>query len=216
MNSPESQTSPANREPSLRYPVCRDGWDAVDYYLAFFIGSQGIGLFMIANNLVPIGQPSSARWCFLVLGVIYFVVGLIGIVARTWRRYCEEYELTETEFIHHLGYLRKRAPLSEISRAHSIRIFRSTIVNILRPKLGPRQGLRIEFRKPDAKGSGHGGKIEIDVPGYKGARPIVDAWKIDICPINLEGFLDDLAARCPHLEWKGMTFSQDAVDDREA
>lgn len=185
--------------PILRYPVRRDGWDTIDYYLLFLIGAQVAGLGMLAIGIS--GQYSTppkplVLSCFwIIYGTLQFAYGIIVAGLQTWQRFAEAYELTDSEFIHHMGYCRKHAPFAEISRVHPIKICRSTAA--LKP------AARIKFRKPDAS---EGGVVEFDIPGYKGSRPIRQAWSIDVSPVNLEGFLEELAERCPHLVREGPRF----------
>ncbi|MSR57832.1 MAG: hypothetical protein EXS05_09175 [Planctomycetaceae bacterium] len=203
MSTTESITSASDHAETLHFPVRRDGWDTVDFYLPLFIGSQAGGLFFIVLGISLLHEttPKLVGWVYILMGTIHFVLGTIGSVFRTWRRFAEQYELTESQFVLQCGYCRQRARYREISGVHPIKICRSTTA--LKP------AVRIKFRKPIAPPGGEyaGGTIEFDIFGYKRSQPLLQAWSLDVSPVNLEGFLEELATRCPHLQREGPRFN---------
>jgi hypothetical protein len=141
MGSVMSSSTPAS---TLRFPVRRDGWDTVDFYLPLFFGLQATGIYQIVMGLGTIAANPWRwmSWLMLLMGVSNFAFGMVVSVLRTWRRFAERYELTESEFVMHYGYCRHRVAYREISKIHPIKICRSTAT--LKP------AVRIHFRKPMA------------------------------------------------------------------
>jgi hypothetical protein len=200
MNRSMSQSMPF---PTLSFPVRRDRWDTVDFYLPLFIGIQAGGLVQIAIGIESF-QRSPQWWWFgwflIAWGLFDFVLGTFSTVLRIWRRYAERYELTDSEFVLHCGYSRQRIPFREISGVHPIKICRTT--SALKP------AVRIKCRKqPPAPESAHQGAVfEYDVPGFRRRIPIQQALSMDVSPVSLEAFLDELESRCPNLEREGPRF----------
>ena len=157
---------------TLRFPVRRDRWDTVDYYLWFYVlfaaAHMGIGAY--ATMRVAGGQ--FAGWFELAYALVAFGFGVKFVINKTWQRYAEEYVLTPEALVFEYGYRRLRVPYENIAALHPIKVCRNTTA--LKP------AHRINFLRPI---------------GFERAA--------DAYPQNSEGFLEELAARCPQLERDG-------------
>jgi len=159
---------------TLHFPVRRDGWDTLDFYLLFFSSMLSTGTFCVLKAIVLLNQSLSSplAWFMLLHGLIAFGFGLWLVVCNIWQRFAEEYVMTREALIFEYGFRRVRVPYDDIVALHPIKVCRST--SALKP------AHRINFRKPI------------------GMNRAADAY-----PVNSGSFLDELAARCPHLEREG-------------
>ncbi|MGQ0633951.1 MAG: hypothetical protein ACT4QC_05040 [Planctomycetaceae bacterium] len=164
----------AKEAETIRFRPRRDLWDAVDFYLWFFFGTQAVGLLCIISALseMTTKSVSSGALISLTMGIVYFGAGIAILYRHIRQRFALAYELTPSELVIHHGYKQVRVPYAEISGAHPNKICRMTTAL--------KRATRVTFRRP-----------------YGGERGI------DVAVVNDEGFLEGLAARCPHLRREG-------------
>src|SRR5947207_3305549 len=93
-------------EPTESTPTCRfrprhDLWDAVDFYLYFFVIAQVAGFWLISMALREIGsaRPTAWVWFMVPVGVLQSLFGIVKLVLHVWQRFAEGYELTATELV---------------------------------------------------------------------------------------------------------------------
>lgn len=155
----------------LRYPVRRDGRDAIGFYgrLLCLAMALVVATFLGLESTIPHRHPSSPPSFFGVwLSTLLFAAVAIAAIRSVWERLAAGYELSKDELLIDYGYQQLRVPLSGLSEVHAIQIHRSYCP------------FKLAFR-------------------LKLARPVRGPTTIDITPANPDGFLDELAKRCPHL-----------------
>lgn len=169
MHVNSSTADPAAR---LRYPVRRDGRDAIGFYFQLF--AVAMVLFVAALFLIDgmaglrADSQRASNATMLALGGGMFTFALYSGVRLVWERLAGGYELGDDALLIDSGYARLRVPLNRLIEAYEIEVHRSYCPS------------KLAFR-------------------LKLAEPVRGRTTIDISPVNPDGFLDELGARCPRL-----------------
>lgn len=168
-------TAPRDTTETVSFRVRRDLWDTLNFYLFFLFGLQAVGVYyvILALQAFHAVKDRHAAWNLLLLGFGLFLWGTVIVVQRIWKRFAEAYRLGPEALQVDYGYRKFSIPYPEISGVYPIKICRLAV--------GLKPATRVTVRKPIL---------------YLGRT-------IDIAVIDPERFLDELAARCPHLLREG-------------
>lgn len=131
MNTPETV-------PTLHFPVRRDGWDAVEYFLwlGFLIPAAALSLLWDIHDSVN-GESS---WFPSGVSIMWTLVFAYGAGVTVWKLLAEQYVMTADALIFEYGYRRICVPYEEIAGLHPMKVCRATTA--LKP------AHRINFRTP--------------------------------------------------------------------
>jgi hypothetical protein len=165
---------PIDSTPTCRFRPRHDLWDAIDFYLYFFVIAQFVGFWLIGMAMREIqgARPSPWVWFMVPVGILQSLYGIFKLVLHVWERFAEGYELNSTELVIDHGYAKVRIPFSEIYGANPCKICRMTAA--LKP------GVRVKYSNPQTR-----------------------FGSVDLAPVSLDLFLSELGARCPHLRREG-------------
>lgn len=160
--------------PTIRFRPRHDLWDAVDFYLLFLIGAQTGGLFLIAQGWGLL-QTAALEFRPWFLLVVGFAQFVLGTATLVMRVWQRFAESYEL------------APTGFVVD-YGYRVLRVPYADIsgvhpnkiCRMTAALKPALRVKFFRP--------------VGGTRG---------LDVAVTNPDMFLDELAARCPHLQREG-------------
>lgn len=157
--------SRADRASAVRFPLKRDGRDAIWFYVRLLFVAIPI---LQAAHLFSTKVPSNWDGSDLAAAIGLFVSPMLIGVLMVWERLAGGYELSDRELLIDSGYAGLKLPLDRILEAYRIDIPRA--FGAFKP------AIRLRLTR-----------------AVRGRRTF------DLTPCNQSGFVDELAARCPHL-----------------
>lgn len=167
---------------TIRFPIRRDlrrhsrFGPVVPTFYA--LASAGVLIYAaISGTLLGHRIDRSFTPDLLLLAVGLSAVGTVGVVWIVRRRPADGYALTQTEIVADEGYRQFRAPLAEVQSIYPVAI------RPLRDMGKVDEAIQVLF-----------------------TERITSRAAVNVFPAEPERFLDELAARCPHLVREGSRF----------